>query len=153
MSLLYRHLLVESQEFRDLVDELDMSYKVSSHSSLSKQLEQVLCDMRANIKIHLESARKIHLACDIWTKNGMSESFLGITAHFISKHKLHRVTLAVRRMPSQHTGDRIREVVEDILREWGLGIEKVGKILTDNGSNMVKAFKSIVTRMEKEATE
>ena len=30
--------IVESQEFKDLVDELDMSYKVPSRSALSKQL-------------------------------------------------------------------------------------------------------------------
>ena len=32
-------------------------------------------------------------------------------------------------------------MVKNILVEWNIPTEKVGNIITDNGSNMIKAFK------------
>ena len=48
----------------------------------------------------------------------MSSSYLGITAHFFTRsdHVCHRVTLAVKRMPSPHTVENICQLVHDILR-------------------------------------
>ena len=140
-----QYSIVKSQEFKDLLDKLDLSYRVPSQSALSKQLEQVLVDISAKIKSHVKNARKFHITCDIWTKKGMSESFLGVTAHFIANKKLHLVTLALRKMPSPHTGERIYEFVQDILSEWDVRFHQHGKILTHNGSNMVKAFRSVAT--------
>ena len=40
-------------------------------------------------------------------------------------------TLAVRRMPSPHTADRLRELVDAILEEWDLSISKVKEAVTD----------------------
>ena len=51
------------------------------------------------------------------------------------------MTLAVRRMPSPHTADHVREMVLTVLSEWDIPISKVMVIVTNNGSNMVAAFK------------
>ena len=50
------------------------------------------------------------------------------------------MTLAVCRMPSPHTADHVREIVDAILEEWDIPISKVKVVVTDNGSNMVAAF-------------
>ena len=59
-------------------------------------------------------------------------------------HRRHCVTLAVRRMPSPHSANRIREVVNAILEEWDIPTSKVAVVVRDNGSNMVAAFRTIV---------
>jgi hypothetical protein len=100
--------------------------------------------MKSNIKQHLQKAGKIHISCDVWTKKGMTQSFLGVTAHFVSLMELRCVTLAVREMPCPHTGERIKEVLEKILIEWEIQPFQLGKVVTDNGSNMIKAFRSVV---------
>ena len=66
-----------------------------------------------------------------------------MTAHFFSQrdHQRHQVTLAVRRLPHPHTGENIRDAVESILEEWSIPLSKVRVVITDNGSNMVKAFR------------
>jgi len=81
-----------------------------------------------------------------WSKNGLSSSYLGITAHFYSKkdHRRHCVTLAVRRLESSHTGRYIRVVVDHVLTEWDNEPSKIIAGLTDNGSNMVAAFRKKV---------
>ena len=61
---------------------------------------------------------------------------------FFTDHKQHHVTLAVRHMPSPHTCDAILEVVSNVLAEWDI---MPSKVLTDNGSNMIKAFKHVQT--------
>ena len=43
-------------------------------------------------------------------------------------------------MPSPHTGDNIRELVDQVLDEWEIPLSKVSAILTDNGSNILAAF-------------
>jgi len=55
-------------------------------------------------------------------------------------HRQHNVTIAVCRIPSPHTGEHIREIIDEVLAEWELPTNKIGAILTDNGSNMLKAL-------------
>ena len=54
------------------------------------------------------------------------------------------MTLAVRRMPSPHTADHVRELVDTILEEWDIPTSKVTVVVTNNGSNMVAAFRTYV---------
>ena len=56
-------------------------------------------------------------------------------------HRRHCVTLAVRRMKFSHTGSYIRSLVDNVLSEWDIHPDKVIASLTDNGSNMVAAFR------------
>uniref|UniRef100_A0A1X7UK81 Uncharacterized protein n=1 Tax=Amphimedon queenslandica TaxID=400682 RepID=A0A1X7UK81_AMPQE len=65
----------------------------------------------------MSSAWKINFCADIWSKKGLTSSYLGITAHYYStvNQCIEHPALAVQEIPHPHTG---------------------------NGSNMVKAFKS-----------
>ena len=47
-------------------------------------------------------------------------------------------------MPSPHTADRVSELAKTMLQDWEIPEENVGSVLTDNGSNMVAAFKEQV---------
>ena len=78
---------------------------------------------------------------------------MGITAHFFGRKDQHRhsVTLAVRNFSHPHTGERVRELVDEVLREWEIPVSKVVAILTDNGSNMLRAFSTLV--QDKESKE
>ena len=103
-----------------------------------------MIELKAKVSAHVQSANTLSLCCDIWSKKGLSSSYLGITAHFFSRNdcRRHTATLAVRRLTSSHTATNIRQVIDDILTEWDIDSAKVCAILTDNGSNMVAAFKA-----------
>ena len=94
------------------------------------------------------------MCADIWSKKGLTSSYLGVTAHFYSKkdHKRHAVTLCVKRMPSPHTAEHVRQLVEEVLDEWKLPHDKISVILTDSGSNMVAAFRRRVDVGEGESS-
>ena len=52
--------------------------------------------------------------------------------------------LAVRRIEHPHTGLAIRQVFDKILVEWEIPTNKVRAVMTDNSSNIVRAFKEHV---------
>ena len=60
--------------------------------------------------------------------------------------RIHDVRpLRVKRFEQPHTGERIAELLQSILDQWDIPHHKVFHSLTDNGSNMVKAFKLLST--------
>ena len=110
-----------------------------------------MVDLKAKIVNVLKDSQRVSICCDIWTKKGMSSSYLGIAAHFFTRsdHVRHRVTLAVRRMPSPHTGENIRQLVDDIFTEWDIPPQKVAAVITDNGSNMLATLILHLEQMKK----
>ena len=144
--------IVENVEFQQLIKSLDPRYPLPSRALLGKELDKVLIDLKATIHTYLAAARKVSLCADIWSKKGMTSSYLGVTAHFFSSrdHRKHSTTLAVRRLLDRHTAEHVKEVVEEVLKEWEISETKVRVIITDNGSNMVAAFKSLFEEEMKE---
>ena len=65
-------------------------------------------------------------------------------AFFLQERSSPTVTLAVRRVTGSHTAVNIRVVLDEILSEWDIGHGEIFAIITDNGSNMVAAFKEQV---------
>ena len=74
----------------------------------------------------------------------MTASFLGITCHYFNHidMKCHSITLAVKRFPSPHTATRVLEVFESVIEDWKLSVSRIFRVLTDNGSNMLAAFRN-----------
>lgn len=114
--------LVTNVEFQDFVNELNPRYIVPGRTAMNRELDLLLEELKGKMCSHLEEAGKIAITIDIWTKKGMSESFLGVTAHsFLRKsHQCFIATLAVRRFPQPHTADRVLEVLKAVLHEWGI---------------------------------
>ena len=145
--------LVENLEFRDLLLELQPCYLPPGRGPIKTNIASLLDVMRINIQEKLALAPKIHFCCDIWTKKGMTESFLGIVAHFFAKDRKHTATLAVRNVIGPHTGCNIISIFKSVLEEWKIDKECVGKVLTDNGSNMLKAFRIMAAEYTESADD
>ena len=137
--------IVENAEFQLLIESLDPRYQMPGRARMAKEMDLLMADMKGRIKVYLDFAQKVSVCTDIWTKRGMTSSYLGVTTHFFSRHdhRRHCVTLAVRVFPHPHTAERVRNLLDEILKEWGID-EKLYLVITDNGSNMVKAFQSDV---------
>ena len=71
----------------------------------------------------------------------MTSTHLGVTAHFFSR-KDHRQTLAVQVFPCPHTADRVGSLLDEILKERNNIESKLYNLITDIGSNVVKAFRN-----------
>ena len=71
----------------------------------------------------------------------MTSSYLGITGHFFCRHDYKKltVTLAVRILAYPHTAEHVRSTLDEVLNEWDIPLTKIMAVITDNGSNVVKA--------------
>jgi len=123
----------------------------------SAKLNQLLNDRAEAAKEHLQSrimdARKITVCVDGWTKKNLANSFLGISACFFdsnrNSNKAHHVVLSIAQLPFPHTGITIAECMETCLSEWQISSDKVLIVVSDNGSNMIKAIKILAENADK----
>jgi hypothetical protein len=78
---------------------------------------------------------------DIWTSAAV-EAFISLTAHYINeKWELVDLPLECAKFGGSHTGVRIAEKTESMLKRNGVAMEHVSAIVIDNGANMKNAFK------------
>ncbi|GAU98590.1 hypothetical protein RvY_09717 [Ramazzottius varieornatus] len=94
-------------------------------------------------------------ATNIWTKKGMTETFLGITACFPNSksHVRHHIPLSCVSFPSSHTAENICVLFKQELTNWGINLENVSIVQTDSAANMVVAFKMHDTNLDQYVTD
>ena len=132
--------VVESPAFRKLLEKAEPRYTMPSRKHLSSKLiPKCFEELYSKIVVWLQRAPRVCLTLDIWTNRQM-RSYLGMTAHFIIDFSLKSVMLACRRFQGRHTGEEILlhfSELEQLFQITG----RVDNIVTDSGSNMLKAFR------------
>lgn len=83
------------------------------------------------------------LTADVWSDFGLQHAYLGVTLHCVNLHKRHltRFFLGLTKLHGNHTGELIHEKTEEVLQRYNLKLADIYKIVSDNGSNMIRAFK------------
>jgi len=135
---------VEDPYFLKMFDTLNISdcgLHVLSRRSFCRKIDILYGKNIIEIKEELNDVKFVCTTVDIWS--GKKRSFLGVTAHWISKNNLNRISkaLACRRFKGSHTYDKISDLINEINSEFNLDSTKIIATVTDNGSNFVKAFK------------
>ena len=114
--------------------------------------QRLLCNrftkMRSEVFDILQRARRITLCLDIWTKKNYSGSFLAVSACFYDpiNRKATHATLNLFEIAHPHTGEVLADCVEDTLDRWMISEEQILLLITDNGSNMLKACRLLQER-------
>ena len=96
----------------------------------------------------LTSARKVTICLDGWTKKGLTESFLGISASFFDPQQrvCRHALLSLLELTESHTGEMLSSSLEKFLKDWHIPASKVLLVVSDNGANMVKAYRLLQER-------
>ena len=81
--------VVTKPEYCDLLTTADPHYIVRGRMALSREINKVLVDLKANFGSYLQDARNVSITADIWSKKGLTSSYMGITAHFSPKDHYH----------------------------------------------------------------
>jgi len=104
------------------------------------------------VTTELAGARRISIGMDVWSKKGLTASFLGVSCAFYSplQRKPLHVLLNLHTIAHPHTGDMLAEKLASSLKQWKVDGSKVMMVVTDNGSNMVKAVNSVRVSDEQE---
>ena len=99
--------------------------------------------MRSNIQDDLKRARRIVISMDCWSKKSLTASYLGVSASFFhpSRHQPVHVLLNLHQIAHPHTGEMLGDKLLETLKEWDISRSKVLIVVTDNGSNMIKAVR------------
>ena len=133
--------VVEGSRFRQLIEGLNPKAKSICTETLKVRLQSKFATMSEKIKATLQSQEYVCTTADIWTQQ--ARSYLGVTCHWIDteEFKRHSIALAFRRFRGVHSYDRIASQLMDIHADFDLDTTKIVHVVTDNGSNFVKAFR------------
>jgi len=105
-------------------------------------------EQSVKLKGLLCQARRVTICLDGWSKKSLSSSFLGMSACFFNptSHKPEHVFLSLVELPHPHTGEAIADCLSNCLKKWGINENQVILVVSDNGSNMLKALRVIKAR-------
>lgn len=133
--------IVENTAFREFMKELNPKWQpISSKTLKSNLIPSFVSDTQRLIREALARVKEVTLTVDAWSDK-RCRSFLGVTVHFIDDKLIPRAYLIdFLRFKPPHTGQNILQTTEDVLERFGLR-EKVFRIVTDNASAMIKAYK------------
>ena len=121
-------------------------YQLPDQKSFTQYLNKLYDIMVKKVKELLETADGVSTTADVWTAH--HHSYLGMTVHWIDRDTLKRckAAIACARITGCHTYDVIASKIEHIHASYGFSGKVVG-IITDNGSNFVKAFCLITVKV------
>lgn len=131
--------IVENESFQKFVTALDPKFKPPSRTHIAlKMLPKLVEDKKKLLVELLQSANYVSCTLDLWSDRNC-RAFAAITAHMFVDFQAKSCLLSFREMSGSHTGTKIAEVVESVLKEYSIQ-SKVEYFVTDNASNMKKAF-------------
>ena len=116
------------------MEVVEPQYQVVSRKHLMQVLQGSYDDIKEKLKAELNEIPWLCMTSDFWTSTSV-DSYLGITAHFITKEwKFRSCVLQTRELKASHTGENI-----EVIEEWALN-GKLSGMTTDNGRNIVRAM-------------
>ena len=136
--------VVDGDGFRRFVETLDPTYPVPSRSYIGEKITQHFELAKESLKKMLAELSGVGITTDLWTSRNQ-RSYMTVTTHFFdSDWVLHSRPLNTKEVDGSHTADRIRNALEEEVKEWGIVREdgnatKLVAIATDNAANMKAA--------------
>ena len=133
--------VIEQSGFRAFMKLVAPKWKPSSSRYMkTNTIPTLVSFLRRKIDMMLNDIENLSITTDIWTDR-RGKAFIGITGHFLDiDFRSQAVLLDFVRLKCRHTGENIRNVTEDILEKLKI-TRKIYRIITDNASNMIKAYK------------
>ena len=115
-----------------------------SRNQPSQNISQFYGKLVSEMQKKIDSLSHFSLCIDFWSKN--TTGFLGITLNFLNGKKMNSMLLTLKQVDFPHTCQVVLLETNNALECWKIqGVEdpRITYILTDNGSNMVKAYSEI----------
>lgn len=127
---------------------LDPNFKLPGAARVNNLIGAKMEQAKEKLKEILRDVRKVTICVDGWTKRGLTASFMGLSACFYHPPggQVYHTLLNLHRMEHPHTGESIARCITETLERWDIGENKVLLIVTDNGSNIVKAVRLLRDR-------
>ena len=140
--------MVEHIGFRKLMGDVVRKWRLASNRYLkARVIPPLYASVRKKVDSMLNQIDHLSVTVDIWCDR-RGKAFFGVMGHFFDvDFKPHTVLLRFIRLKGKHTAENIRNVTKDILEELEIS-RKIYRVITDNASNMIKAYKFGLTSCE-----
>lgn len=95
------------------------------------------------VKDKLRKVHKFTITTDIWTSSFTTQSYLGVTAHYLDNFEFESVVIGTILLHESPTADTICRALKACLESWEITIndnDKIAVFVTDNAANIVKAI-------------
>lgn len=131
--------IVEHPDFQHLLNVCGGNIP-PNRKQLMDELHESFCAMVQELKDNLKNIATVCVTADCWTV--FRRSYLGMTVHWIDPTTMDRKSMGIscRRILGRHTYDILADAIESVLEDYGIK-SKTSMIVTDNGSNFIKAFR------------
>lgn len=118
---------------------LKMAANSDSDLFSMEQLLSDICNISKQVQNHIMyEVKGKHVSLMIDTTTRFGKSVLGINIQFIHHDQLKVRCLGMIRLRESHTGVYMAQMVEANLREYGIELDQIYSMTTDNASNMRK---------------
>lgn len=131
---------------KQLVDEVLVSRKCLKETYLKSCYEKRYQEVLSELKTSVAESSRLSFTTDMWTANNKQESYLGLTAHYLtSNFDLKSPWLTTSLFPEEHhTADNIREgmkkIFDSLFEEKADDLWKHSYFVMDSSSNISAAF-------------
>jgi len=131
-----------SDPFQNLLKIADVYSPLPTSSNTVKSLLVTeASNVRERLTVEFQKVKgALTAAIDLWTDPAMLNSYIGITLHFVCGSKLVYRCIGIKQIIGSHTGENIKKHVKEKLAEFGLNLNDIFAIVTDNGANIIRAF-------------
>lgn len=131
---------VDDEYFVDIFSSIT-DLKVMSRTTLMRRIKEEKERDSNDTKTSLANAEPVCTVADIWSTK--HHGYLGVTCHWLDENLERRSrVLTCKNFKNPHTAERIAELLSFIHEDHGLTVGKIVSTITDNASNMVKAFRT-----------
>jgi len=126
--------------FQKFIKHIDPRFRSPSNKAIKNLIADAYMEQKQKVKdLIKESCATGTITTDLWTARS-KVGYIGITCHWLTQDfEPIDILLAIEQMPYPHTGEIISDYIKEKITEFDLE-DKILFSVTDNGSNMRKAF-------------
>jgi hypothetical protein len=147
--------VVADPMFAEFIRRLDPRYELPGRFTVARNVLELADEVRKLIFRKLQKAQYVTAGLDLWTR-ATGEPYMGIHVTFYDEEdeRIRNFVIAVLAFPHPHTAPRIADLFCTFWTETcGLNWDQLFRIVSDNASNMVAAFKRDFARIAFEETK
>ena len=139
-----RFNIVEDEHFKNLINTLSTGMQIITPSRF--KLRELFLKRVYSLEKSLRNKlinRKITISTDIWSQKNLLHSYLGLTCQFFDfeEGNIQNFAIDLVEITGSHTAVKIHDIVSNSLDNLRLKDSDIMRIITDQGANMVSAFK------------
>lgn len=132
--------LVESDNFRGVLNALNPSYNIPSARTLKEKMEARYERILRDVKTFVNDSENTLCAVstDLWTSLTQNDSYISLTGHLMTPEwEMITKNLEVKICPGAHSAANLVQRLKEMTEEWGIDISKTA-VVRDSGANIKK---------------